>query len=258
MENAGAIFYFEQSANYDAIEELMAHEIAHQWFGDAASESDWPHVWLSEGFATYMAHLYHETKYGIDSFNNRMRTDRDSVISFSKRTTKPVVDTTEGNNLLALLNTNSYQKGGWVLHMLRRKLGDTQFWKGIRTYYATYAGGNASTGDLQKVFEEVSHQDLQTFFRQWLYTPGQPKLNIQWKYNAAKKSVTINVEQLQNNSLEFPLEVAVLDGVSSNVVTINIKDKLTTTEIPVKNKPIKLIADPNVNLLFEGTVSEAN
>ena len=258
MENAGAIFYFEQSANYDAIEELMAHEIAHQWFGDAASESDWPHVWLSEGFATYMAHLYHETKYGVTSFNNDMGTDRDSVISFSKRTAKPVVDTTESNNLLALLNTNSYQKGGWVLHMLRRKLGDSLFWKGIQTYYATYNGGNASTSDLQKIFEDVSHLNLQTFFTQWLYTPGQPKLNIQWKYNAAKKSVTITVEQVQQHLFEFPLQITVVDGDSSNLITINIKDKVTTKEVPVKDKPEKIIADPNVNLLFEGIVNEVD
>jgi aminopeptidase N len=258
MENAGAIFYFEQSVNYDGLEALMAHEIAHQWFGDAASESDWPHVWLSEGFATYMAHLYHETKYGIDSFNNRMRTDRDAVIAFSKKTTKPVVDTTEANNLLALLNANSYQKGGWVLHMLRRKVGDSLFWKSIQTYYSTYAGGNANTADLQKIFEGVSHQDLQTFFRQWLYTPGQPKLNIEWKYNAAKRSVMITVEQLQNNLFEFPLEIGFNDGDKSTLSAINIKDKLTTKEIPVKNKPAKLILDPNVNLLFEGTLNEAN
>jgi aminopeptidase N len=256
MENASAIFYFEKSVGDAKLEELMAHEIAHQWFGDGASETDWEHLWLSEGFATYMAHLYHEANYGEDSFNNRMRTDRDTVISFSKRRNTPVVDTTASHNLMKLLNANSYQKGSWVLHMLRRKLGDTLFWKGIRTYYAAYTGGNASTTDLQKVFENVSHQSLQTFFRQWLYTPGQPKLTIEWKYNEVKKSVLIKIVQLQNTLFEFPLEISIDDGDKKNKEIISVKEKITTKEIAVKKKPLKIISDPNVNLLLEAEVTE--
>lgn len=255
MENANSIFYFEESVNDKALEALMAHEIAHQWFGNSASETDWAHLWLSEGFATYMTHLYHEEKYGLDSFNNRMQTDRDSVIAFSKKSDKSVVDTTEKNNLTKLLNINSYQKGGWVLHMLRRKVGDSLFWKSIRTYYATYAGSNASTDDLRKIFDEVSHQNLETFFKQWLYTAGQPKLNVEWNYNPAKKSVTIKVEQLQNNLFEFPLEVGIVDD-TTTVERIDVKNKSTTKEISLKQKPAKLILDPNVNLLFEGEARE--
>jgi aminopeptidase N len=257
MENANTIFYFEQSVNDKALEALMAHEIAHQWFGNSASETDWPHLWLSEGFATYMTHLYHEEKYGVDSFNNRMRTDRDFVIAFSKRKSVPVVDTTEGNNLLALLDINSYQKGGWVLHMLRRKVGDSLFWKSIRKYYATYAGSNASTDDLKRVFEEVTNQNLETFFKQWLRTSGQPKLNIEWSYSSAKKSVTIKVEQLQNNLFEFSLQIGLVNGNTTDVETVEMKNKIATKEISVKEKP-KIILDPNVNLLFEGEAREMN
>jgi len=257
MENANTIFYFEQSVNDKALEALMAHEIAHQWFGNSASETDWPHVWLSEGFATYMTHLYHEEKYGVDSFSSRMRTDRDSVIAFSKRRNTPIVDTTEKNNLMKLLNINSYQKGAWVLHMLRKKVGDSLFWKGIRTYYATYAGSNASTDDLRKIFEEVSHQNLETFFKQWLYSAGQPKLNVEWNYNATKKSVMIKVEQLQNNLFEFLLEIGLNNSDTTIIETIKVNNKITTKEIPVKQEPVKIILDPNVDLLFEGEAKEA-
>jgi len=256
MENANTIFYFEQSVNDKALEALMAHEIAHQWFGNSASETDWPHVWLSEGFATYMTHLYHEEKYGVDSFNNRMRTDRDSVIAFSKRRFTPVVDTSEKNNLMRLLNINSYQKGGWVLHMLRRKVGDSLFWKSIRAYYATYAGRNANTDDLKNIFEEVTHQNLETFFKQWLYTAGQPGLNVEWSYNVTKKSVMIKIEQLQRNLFEFPLQIEFNDNNKSNIETIEVKDKITTKEISLNQKPEKIILDPNVNLLFEEEVRE--
>ena len=85
---------------------------------------------------------------------------------------------------MKLLNANSYQKGGWILHMLRSQLGDSVFWKSIRKYYATYAGRNADTRDLQKVFEKVSGKNLKQFFNQWLYTTGQPELEITWRYDA--------------------------------------------------------------------------
>ena len=86
MENASAIFYFENSVNDDTLDALFAHEIAHQWFGNSACEADWPHLWLSEGFATYMAHLYLESKYGVDSFNKRMVIDRMKIIAICKKT----------------------------------------------------------------------------------------------------------------------------------------------------------------------------
>ncbi|MGH2647832.1 MAG: M1 family metallopeptidase, partial [Ginsengibacter sp.] len=189
MENASNIFYFQNSVARDVaeykehkpLEDLFAHETAHQWFGDEASEIDWPHLWLSEGFATYMTHLYMEHEYGADSLKKRMQLDRSEVIAFYKIRKTPVVDTTADNNLMELLNDNSYQKGSWVLHMLRRKLGNEVFRKGIQMYYVTYMGKNASTDDFMHVMEKVSKQNLQQFFRQWLYTAGQPVLKGEWK-----------------------------------------------------------------------------
>ena len=236
MENASAIFYFENSVNDDTLDALFAHEIAHQWFGNSACEADWPHLWLSEGFATYMAHLYLESKYGVDSFNKRMIIDRLKIIAISKKRNTPVIDTTEKNDLMQLLNDNTYRKGGWVLHMLRRKLGDSLFWKGIRTYYATYAGRNANTEDLQKVFEDVSGRNLHIFFKQWLYTAGHPKLNIDWKYDIAKRSIVLQIEQMQNNLFEFPLEIGFSDGNKTIIQSVEVKDKNTAKEIPLKYK----------------------
>lgn len=250
MENAGCIFYFEKSVNSKGIESLMAHEIAHQWFGDNVTEKDWPHLWLSEGFATYMTDLYLENKYGKDSLQNLLRTQRSEVIGYSKNHNTPVVDTSESLHLMKLLNDNSYQKGAWVLHMLRRKLGDSLFWKGIRTYYKTYYGKNASTSDLQKVFENVSHQNLETFFKQWLFTSGQPMLNVQWSYDKSKKSVSVKIEQTQNHFFEFPLTVSFSDGRKIITKTIDIENKVTETHFSLPFEPNQIIVDPNVNLLF--------
>jgi aminopeptidase N len=254
MENASAIFYFEHSVGDKNIEALLAHEIAHQWFGDAATEKNWQHLWLSEGFATYMTHLYHEHKYGTDSLKKRMAEDRKRVIEFSAERNTPVVDTSYGNDLMQLLNANSYQKGGWVLHMLRRKLGDTIFWKGIRNYYAQYAGKNANTENLKNVFEKTSGESLDLFFKQWLYTPGQPQLNIEWKYNRAKKEVSITVTQEQNIIFEFPLQFAFKEG--GKIESINIKNKITSLNVKAAEKPTTLIIDPDVNLLYKSEIKE--
>src|SRR6185312_10401141 len=250
MENAGCIFYFENSVNTKDIESLMAHEIAHQWFGDNVTEMDWPHLWLSEGFATYMTDLYLENKYGKDSLKNLLRTQREEVISYSKNSNTPVIDTTESKNLMQLLNANSYQKGGWVLHMLRRKLGDSLFWKGIRTYYKTYGGSNANTDDLEKIFEQVSHQNLKSFFNQWLYTPGQPILHIDWKYDKTKKSVSLKIEQTQTPLFEFPLQIGFVNGNKTVIKTFDIKDNITKKVVLLDSPPEKIIVDPNVDLLF--------
>jgi len=250
MENASCIFYFENSVNSKGLESLMAHEIAHQWFGDNVTEKDWPHLWLSEGFATYMTDLYLENKYGADSLKNILEDQRKEVIRFDKKHTTPVVDTTESKHLMSLLNSNSYQKGAWVLHMLRRKLGDSLFWKGIRAYYKTYYGGNAATADLEKVFEKVSGQNLKIFFNQWLFSAGLPVLNVSWDYNKIKKTLSIEIEQTQNKLFEFPLEIGLEYGSKTIIKKFDIKDKTTKKVVLPDDEPGKIIADPNVNLLF--------
>jgi aminopeptidase N len=251
MENAGCIFYFEKSIYSKSLESLMAHEIAHQWFGDYVTEIDWPHLWLSEGFATYMTNLYLEDKYGEDSLKNLLRKQRSEIIDYSKEHATPVVDSSQSHHLMNLLNDNSYQKGAWVLHMLRRKTGDSLFWKAIRLYYKTYAAGNASTADLRKVFEEVSHQNLETFFRQWLYEPGQPELKINWNYNQLHKEVELNITQTQDNLFKFPLAVRFSDEKNTVTETIEVKEKETQKKIPLNFVPTQTILDPNVDLLFQ-------
>ncbi len=257
MENASTIFYYENSVQGDRkVEALITHEVAHQWFGNSATEASWPHIWLSEGFATYMTHLYLENKYGIDTLQKRLKDDREKIIAFAQKKYTPVVDTTITSNYFQLLNANSYQKGGWILHMLRRKLGDTIFWQSIRNYYAQYAGKNATTNDLRRTMESASGQDLQNFFKQWLYTAGHPVLATSWKYNQKKKTLTITIEQKQQSLFEFPLEINIASASGNLLQTIAVKDKSTTIEISLPAKPVKISLDPNINLLFEGEVRE--
>ncbi len=257
MENASAIFYFENSVQGDRkVEALLTHEIAHQWFGNTATEASWQHIWLSEGFATYMTHLYIENKYGRDSMDERLRDDRTKVIEFSAKRNTPIVDASVVSNFTQLLNANSYQKGGWVLHMLRRKLGDDLFWQGIKNYYAQYAGKNATTDDFRKVMEAAGSQDLQDFFKQWLFTPGQPALHITQGYDKKTKSVVVSIIQTQPVLFQFPLQISIESGTTKELKTIDIKEKATVLYLPSVTKSLHLTIDPNTNLLYETDTKE--
>ena len=252
LENASAIFYYENSVGSPDIESLMAHEIAHQWFGDAATESQWKDLWLSEGFATYMTLCYLESRYGPDTLAKSLRANRKKVIAFEKIRLTPIVDTSIKNDYMQLLNPNSYEKGGWVLHMLRHSLGDSIFWKGISTYYSTYRNGNASSADLQKTLETVSGKDLSGFFHQWLDQPGHPHLNISWQYHPDKKTLSLTFTQRDGDPIfNFPLEYSI-NGAQHN---IDIHDRTTITELPCPEKPTTLTPDPNTNLLADFEVS---
>jgi aminopeptidase N len=135
--------------------------------------------------------------------------------------------------------------------MLRRKTGDSLFWKAIRLYYKTYGGANASSADLRKIFEEVTHQNLETFFRQWLYEPGQPELKINWNYNKFHKEVEIKITQAQNNLFEFPLSVRFSDEKNTVTKTIKVNDRSTQKKFSLNFEPTQIIVDPDVDLLFQ-------
>ena len=255
LENANTIFYSESSVTGTRKSEgLLAHEIAHQWFGNMATEKTFGHLWLSEGFATYFTILYFENKYGKDTAIKMLKEDRQKVIAYSKESTKAVVDTEE-TDYMKLLNPNSYPKGGWVLHMLRSELGDSVFWRSIRKYYARYAGSIADTRDLQKVFEEVSGKDLKQFFDQWLYTTGQPEVEITWKYDV-DKSLVIDVKQLQKNIFKFPLTFKINTSTGSKKEKIFVDKALFSYKIKQDQNPVSIIVDPDTELLMSNTIKE--
>jgi aminopeptidase N len=212
MENAGAIFYAESPiAEGRDMEGIVAHETAHQWFGNAVTPADWSHLWLSEGFATYFGALFFEHADGRAAFRNSMNATRRGYLTSNVRNLA-VVDTTAvpGNNLLGLLNANSYQKGGAVLHMLRGLLGDDVFFDGIRRYYASHAHGTAVTADLRRALEEQSGRELGWFFDQWVFRPGHPILRFAWHWDAAAGEAVVDLEQTQDRAwptFRLPFEV---------------------------------------------------
>jgi aminopeptidase N len=256
LENANTIFYAENSVTGTKKNEgLLAHEIAHQWFGNMATEKSFGHLWLSEGFATYFTILYFENKYGKDTAIKMLKEDREQVIEYSKKSDIPIVDIAE-TDYMKLLNVNSYQKGGWVLHMLRNELGDSVFWRSIKKYYATYAGGIADTRDLQKVFETVSGKNLKQFFDQWLYTPGQPDLEITWRYDATEKFLYFDVKQLQKNEFKFPLILKINTSSGSKKEKLFVDKIASSFKIKQNEKPVSIIVDPDTELLMSKMIKE--
>lgn len=258
LENAGNIFYFENAVNgNNERESLIAHETAHQWFGNAASEADWYHVWLSEGFATYLTHVYLEHTYGTERLQSELASDREEVIKFSRKNQKPVVDTTI-MKVDEVLSTNTYQKASWVLHMLRQRIGDNAFHQSIREYYLTYKNSNALTRDFQRICEKNSQQDLSAFFQQWLFRGGHPRIELSWHYSERSKVWSATVLQKQeNSSFQFPLEVAIVgESGEEQVIEIPVTQARMAWQVPVSFKPKVVRMDPAVKLLCEGEVKQ--
>jgi aminopeptidase N len=213
MENAGAIFYADAPFRRRTMGPgVIAHETAHQWFGDAVTEREWSHVWLSEGFATYFAQLWTERFDGDSAFRAGMRGLRDQITKAPEVATRPVIDTAQ-TNLMALLNTNSYQKGGWTLHMLRALVGDSAFFRGVRSYYLANRHSTALTDDLRRAVEASSGRPLGWFFDQWLRRPGFAEVTTSWRYEAAQRRVVATIAQGSRFApYRFPLTVAITDA----------------------------------------------
>ncbi len=189
MENAGAIFYAESSFRTGTSSEgLVPHETAHQWFGDSVTEADWDHLWLSEGFATYFEALFLAQLGGEDELKRFMSEAAEAVMSYHKDHPIPIVGP-EPRDLMRKLNALNYQKGAWVLHMLRKVIGDEAFFQGIRTYYNLYAGKSVLSEEFQRVMEAASGKPLAGFFRQWLYQPGWPEYRVSWTWDEAAGAV---------------------------------------------------------------------
>ncbi|HET6956610.1 MAG TPA: M1 family metallopeptidase [Vicinamibacterales bacterium] len=259
-EHATNIFYGEKSVT--AGNAPVVHETAHQWFGDAVTESDWNDVWLSEGFATYFTLLYTEHAAGRDAFVDGLRRSRDRVLQLEKtQPNTPVVHVNFDESKAAGPNNQLvYQKGGWALHMLREQIGTDAFWRGIRLYYQAHMNGLASTADLRGAMERASGQDLSWFFTQWLTRSGVPTVAGTWRYDAAARQLVVTIRQTQTTDpYRFQMGVGIVQttGALPRVVQAQVAERETSITIPTDAAPASVVFDPNVALLAEIRQPEA-
>ncbi len=254
MEAASSIFYSSTSVVGDRNvrwRNVVIHEIAHQWFGNAVTERDWNDVWLSEGFATYFTLLFIEHAYGRDEFVDGLRRSRETVLDFYAKTPDYRVVHENLDDMSRVTTRMTYEKGGWVLHMLRQRLGDERFWAGIRTYYERFRNATASTSDFREAMEAVSGDDLTPFFQQWLYRGGVPRLAGVWSWDGSARTVTIDLRQTQPGPpFRIPVEVAIeTAGASPRVERIELTGASAHVVFPVEREPSGLVIDPAVRLL---------
>ena len=244
MENASAIFLDEKRIDGGAsLEPLVAHEIAHQWFGDSVSQREWHDVWLSEGFATYFGALFFERANGREAFLEAMRANRDDYLKDPALATRPIHDPSI-TRLTSLLSSLTYDKAAWVLHMLRGIIGDAAFFAGIRDFYAAHRDANASTADLRAIMERHAKQPLDWFFRQWIYEPGHPVFTTQWTWRRGK--LTVDVAQTQPGTVfRTPAVLEVRNATGAHRTSVLIDERTERFEIDVDAKPAEVVLDPD-------------
>jgi hypothetical protein len=232
------------------------HEIAHQWFGDSVTEATWSDLWLSEGFAEYFAGLFVQRHEGDAAFQRYMGDEAQAYLEYEKNRRTPIHDPNT-EDLFKLLNANNYQKGAWVLHMLRSELGDEQFFRGIRSYYDVHQNATATSEDLRVALEQASGRDLKDFFTRWIYGSGHPRYALTWGWNPRTNRLRIVLRQLQRepgfpNAL--PLELITAKG--KRRITLKPKGKQSVEEIRLDIAPSAINLDPDNTVLKEAEVSQ--
>jgi aminopeptidase N len=249
----------KETENIRSSQGLVAHELAHQWFGDLVTCKDWSQIWLNEGFATYYAHLYNGHKDGKDEFLYGMY---NSARGFINRTvmedSRPVVFR-RYDQPTELFGYLVYPKGAWVLHMLRTELGVDLFRKCIKTYLERHEYDTVVTHDLIAVVEELSGRSFDRFFDQWVFHPHHPELQVKYSWDAGLKVAKISITQVQQLTndvalFHFPLKLRMKGAFGTVDRVVEIKDKQTDLFVPLESAPEIFRVDPEYTLLAKVAV----
>jgi len=231
---------------------LISHELAHQWFGDLVTTKDWGNIWLNEGFATFMETVWAEAHYGKDVADYDRWQGAHQWFAMHSLFEKPIVrydfdDSSE-------FDGNAYGKGGWVLYMLRHRLGDDAFYAGLKHYLEVNRGKNVTTCDLSKAMEEATHTSVDQFFRQWVYGAGAPKLEVSYTYDDSKKRIAMTVKQIQKiegsvGLFSVPVDVEVTTATGPKLYPIHVTKESEVFTFPADSKPLMVLFDKGTQIL---------
>ncbi len=257
MENASAIFFSEHSiTGTKRNEAVVAHEIAHQWFGDSVTESDWHHLWLSEGFATYFGALFFEEADGDERFHEMLARSRSGYFDANRRAPAPILNPGI-TDLFDLLNAYNYSKGGLVLHMLRGLMGDEAFFAGIRDFYAKFRDQTVLTRDFQSVMATRLGEDLGWFFDQWIYRAGHPVVEVNWSWDDQRGEVSLRLRQTQpQEPFRMPVTLAFEEGDRQQRRQVEVLGRTHEYRFKLDGPPEEVLIDPDSWLLMEARVRQ--
>lgn len=261
MENTTAVVYGEfiqqddreqYDRNYD---DVVAHELMHHWFGDLVTCESWSNIPLNEGFATYGEYLWFEYKNGRDHADHMINLDLNAYLIESQAKKEPLIRYSYDNDD-ELYDRHSYQKGGRVLHMLRKYTGDEKFFEACSLYLARNRFGTVEADDLRLAFEDVTGEDLNWFFDQWFLAPGHPVLEVSYEYAESDLQLRVHVMQKQELDIcpvyRLPLEIDIYTRDGSVVRHHVVIDSLTqTVRLPSSEKPLLVNFDAEKMLLCE-------
>jgi aminopeptidase N len=257
MENSSATTLSDDATVYDARVRvdntptgLIAHELAHQWWGDVVTCKDFRHIWLNESFASYFDPLYHEFSLGRDEFAYMMYNNQQAgIIVDTSRGRKPIVsEESYGENV--------YPRGASVLHMLRFLLGDDLFWKSINRYITMHQFQPVETNDLKRAIEETAGQNLYWFFDEWVYKAGHPVFDLSYAWSDSLRGITLSVKQVQaidslTGVFRMPVDVEITTSEGATTQRVNLISKDTTLFLPVGERPRLVIFDKGNWLIKE-------
>ncbi|HXY25469.1 MAG TPA: M1 family aminopeptidase [Candidatus Acidoferrum sp.] len=260
MENSSATTNTSNSLNHPKIaaeifgdeDDLISHELGHQWFGDLVTCKDWGNIWLNEGFATFMESVWTEAHYGKDQADYERWEAAREWLGEANLFNKPIVrhdfeDSSE-------FDGNAYTKGGWVLHMLRQQLGEEAFYHGLKHYLEVNRGKNVVTADLAKAMEESSQTNVDQFFSQWLYGAGAPKFDLSYAYDDAKHQVALTVKQTQKvegrvGIFRVPVDIEITTASGPKLYSITVSKAEQIFTLPSTSAPLMVLFDKGNHLL---------
>jgi aminopeptidase N len=235
-------------------DDLISHELGHQWFGDLVTCKDWGDIWLNEGFATFMETVWSEAHFGKDQADYERWLAARGWFEQANLYGKPIVrhDFSDSGEF----DGNAYTKGGWVLYMLRHQLGEDAFYRGLKHYLEVNRGKNVVTADLAKAIEEATHTNVDQFFSQWLYGAGAPKLDLGYKYEDAKHEIALTVKQTQKieghvGLFRIPTEVEITTASGPKLfpITVSSEKDTATFTFPADSAPLMVLFDKGGHVL---------
>src|SRR5262249_22991058 len=230
---------------------LIAHELAHQWWGDLLTCRDWSHLWLNEGFASYAEALWDEHSKGPDAYAYNMMQKARGAIAGGK--TRPVVDRRYADPN-AMFDSRAYPKGAWVLHMLRQRVGEEAFWKSVQRYGNEHRLKSVETADFRKTLERETGRDLERFFYDWTERPGNPVLEVSTDYLSETKHARVLVKQTQaGEPFPFPLTLVFRCPPASQPIRVvrEVTEKEHAFDIALPERPDLVEVDPDQAVLAE-------